>query len=702
MNREIDILNELDEIDPNSLILFTTFRFSQTFFEAYIFSKIKKSMPLIIIDYYEYQSNILEYGKSRYAERTYFIDTIKCKNVFHPKLILALNDNEIKIWIGSNNLTPQGYCSNAELVVPIIINIQEKDNLEMIPDLKDFLFNIHSLLLSEQHKDRLKSIYKRLPEYEGDENRSSWILHNIKTPILDQIIEIIGKNVNKIYIISPYFSDNIEFYKSLLIVTKDINIIVQQNTSNLPTDLLENLQPLNFHYFIINIKNERFLHGKLILFETDETNYIFSGSANFTHSALVSCNNIELGVLTSSALKLEDVIGDMGQVKPVNLRNIKSHCEVSENITSTHIEYSIIETKIINSTLIVKLDKPYSEENLKLILGSEYKELPMNVDGNTIEFFLSDRELEMFGRTVPIRIAYEKDGVLEYSDYKLAHNPLYFPERYLLLNSMNINDVNWLLHIFDKLARIPNFGDYIRVLEEVLDNDNVQIFTKENKEQIISNLRNRILSIKPYNQQEQLTNVIERFIKRHQNRVDKAIKDKDADMADQAINSFILTNKLIIWSIDRNYKDIHHLRNVKANMENFLINKNNYLNKILNGDQGYLIKDSRLKYHIAMLTFIIDFMQRDSLEFMPDPRLGYNTVKKVFEKSTVLSLKRIIDLEDNTFYKNDIDKFIKEYGEIYRDISIASSIKFDLNLNELIQKANSHSNAKCKTLNIIN
>ena len=53
-----------------------------------------------------------------------------------------------------------------------------------------------------------------------------------------------------------------------------------------------------------------------------------------------------------------------------------------------------------------------------------------------------------------------------------------------------------------------------------------------------------------------------------------------------------------------------------------------------------------------MLVFIIDYLQKQSKEFEPDNRLGYNPVKEVFEISTVTSLIQMISFENNIFERD--------------------------------------------------
>ena len=89
MKEAIDLIEEIHKIQPSSRILFTTYKYNQSFFEKYVFSRFRgKTLPLILMDYYEYQTVLRESGKSTLAGTRYLIDSVRIpERTFHPKLI---------------------------------------------------------------------------------------------------------------------------------------------------------------------------------------------------------------------------------------------------------------------------------------------------------------------------------------------------------------------------------------------------------------------------------------------------------------------------------------------------------------------------------------------------------------------------------------------------------------------------------------
>jgi phosphatidylserine/phosphatidylglycerophosphate/cardiolipin synthase-like enzyme len=157
MSNQIDLIEEINKIPPQCPTLFTTFTYSQDFFEREVFPRFKdKSYPLILIDQNEYQKSIKEFRKSKFAERKYFVEQIKCKNIFHPKILLAISDEKIWFFIGSNNLTYDGYLRNAELVVPIIIDLNDSSGLNLIPQIKQILDSLKKLIKSTFHQEAIR------------------------------------------------------------------------------------------------------------------------------------------------------------------------------------------------------------------------------------------------------------------------------------------------------------------------------------------------------------------------------------------------------------------------------------------------------------------------------------------------------------------------------------------------------------------
>ena len=125
------------------------------------------------------------------------------------------------------------------------------------------------------------------------------LLHNLDRPLFGQIEDFLnGRSINKIQIISPFFDGRLEPWYKLQARWPDcrVEIYIQQHKSNFPLDQFNTLMAEVRVYRSVN----RYLHGKAILFHTEENIYLFMGSANFTAPALLKLpkqGNFEIGVM---------------------------------------------------------------------------------------------------------------------------------------------------------------------------------------------------------------------------------------------------------------------------------------------------------------------------------------------------------------------------------------------------------------------
>lgn len=212
----IDFYNTLEkikDIDPKSHVFITTYQFDPDFFEKQIFSHFKQqSFPLICVDSGEYEGKIKAFMEVKSAGRGYFVEKISCPHIFHPKLFLSISDKEIFLLIGSNNLTRQGYTTNAEIVTPVWIDLESLEHGYLLDDLKVFLQKLYDSIASVQFKEDLLSIIKLIPHQENQQRREAWILNNIsEISLFQQILDIINEPVTKIHVISPFLFSPVSF-----------------------------------------------------------------------------------------------------------------------------------------------------------------------------------------------------------------------------------------------------------------------------------------------------------------------------------------------------------------------------------------------------------------------------------------------------------------------------------------------------------
>lgn len=679
MNNSFDIIEHIRQLDPKSDVLITSYKFNSDFFEKYVFSHFRPpSYPLILIDSNEYQENEDSFQNSKNAGRRYFVEKIACSNIFHPKLFLSISQDKFEFYIGSNNLTWDGYTGNAEIITPILIDKNNSEYSYLLNDLKDFLQELMQLTKSDQIKQQINKITDAIPNEEFPWNREAWLLHNIgKKSLLLQIEEIIGGPIQKIHILCPYFSQNKAIYEKIAEICDEISFYIQQRTTNLPTKLLEDFQ--NFKYFNVEIENNRFLHAKIFFLETSSQNYCFSGSPNFTDSALLTNNNAELGVLIKTKFSFNGIVKQIGKIKKITLDEIESQEENIFEFKEKSQGPSIIEATVKEGKILVTLDDIQDISQFELQINGVTYPLPYTVEGNLVIFSPDENIFSILKRSAVIKLSCKKEKEEIITEFRLLFNKVIFPDELGVLNYADVDDINWFFKILNKLIQLPNLSEYFRVLNEM---DEKGILESDQKKEKIAEAH---FERGHYNPNEKINDLVSKFIERHNYRIKNVLKQFDRNDLGTIIFSFILTNKLIFWSIVRDIKPINELYFISNNLKSLFIEKTNFIDKLNAEDIEKCLNDYQLKCHVVVTVYLIDYLQSNSPEYADYPNLGYNPVKQKFEQNIVRALEKVIAVSNPLINQNEFRDVLHQYSEIIPQLESDSLKSIEIKLNELIK-----------------
>lgn len=682
MSAFFDVVESVKEIDPRARVLFTSYKFNQDFFEKHIFSHFHgRSYPLLFIDATEYQEvgSLLQHSK--YAGSRYFIESIYSQNTFHPKLIFALSEKKAHIFVGSNNLTWEGYTQSAEVITPIVVNFEEPERAYLLNDIGDFLQELLKLVESQKYQEHLKDIIDTIPRIDSTEERDAWLIHTInKVSLLDQITSIIHEPIQKISVISPYFAQERTFYQKVSDICPDIHLFIQQKTSNLPVEILKGFDSFTYHSVLV--ENNRFLHAKIIFFETELANYIFSGSANFSSSALITSANVEIGLLVKGNNHLREILKVIGSTQEITLEEVESQLVESTIVDNHSHTLKVIDAVLIGESISVTLD--VLNPDLKYIVrlnGQEYS-LPYNIDGSTLNFNLNDQILSLFHKSVIISIISQNGDIFHESNVRLVYNKKIFPLELDMLNYRSFDDANWLFSVLSKLLKLQDPTPYLNQLSALVDSE---ILVSDNKERMLAGSH---FSVGTYNHNIMLIDLIDRCVARHQSRINGLDATLRADKFGIIVNSLILTNKLIIWAVSKGVKEYNELRHLKKNLDMFFEDKRVALINKTEGINGSYVTQLQLKYHIASQVFILDYLQIQSGELAPLPHLGYNPTKCIFEADSIAALSKAIQLDTNEFVESELSIVFDQYREIVPSLKKVSLIGVQIRLNNIIQEVN--------------
>jgi hypothetical protein len=335
--------------------LFHSFNFDPDFFENYLlplflpdipfgdnkiqntilWKKYQNELPPVTV-YCDFHAKAQKGIHLDYTVRT--VDIIKVNGVkpcFHPKhSSILLDDDTLLLFIGSNNLTEAGWCSNLEGV-----NFFKLKSGEYFPrEFKDQIRNFNREIPSQNYNehspadDLIEKFFAKIGYTDEvdfkllnskdfrEENNMSYFGSFLSNLCLEGNDGIPFK---KIEIVSPYYSSGISMFETLIQTTNcsDISCSIPFENSDfvaLEQTLFDNANELGINWKAIKGMNEtkghRFNHSKIYQFLGEKKVFILAGSINFTNMAwkgIRQGGNYESAILyTLPAEEFESILID--------------------------------------------------------------------------------------------------------------------------------------------------------------------------------------------------------------------------------------------------------------------------------------------------------------------------------------------------------------------------------------------------------
>jgi len=384
MNNLVDHL--FDRSKNFQMGIFCTYSLNLEFFENYLLnlSGVTNCSNLCVFTdraIYNSHFNINSSSKPKWINRRYLVTPIDTGGVFHPKLYLLASDKEIRIGIGSSNLTREGLASNLEIVS--IFEITEKNRVYS-GFLKECLNFLRDVAVISKSYSAIESVNKFIAFTShfivSDVNSEIHLIHNLKEAIMPKVIEALkGNRVKSIKVISPFYDKKLKVHQFLKNTYPNamVTIYIQQGKSNFP---VENYDFFNDRTEIYLYKDQdRYIHGKAIIFETDKKTYLLTGSINYTKSALLTGNlkaNIEIAVLGEINANISNelcqpkgqAVGKLQNIGQLSVVSIEDRLTLDDDL----IVAWLIEVLYINNQLQISLNEnSYLTPKYVVINGDE-------------------------------------------------------------------------------------------------------------------------------------------------------------------------------------------------------------------------------------------------------------------------------------------------------------------------------------------
>ena len=634
-----EFITELRESgDEFENIVIGTFSLEASFFEEIfldILSKKDAKNIMVLVDRRNYEDT---FGTAKEAGRSYLIEPVKAFHRFHPKFILLTSEDSGKLFIGSGNITANGVMRNGEIfsLIDLDLSRENPEIINVLKDMKGFFSALSSnnLLASLSHREKVESSlsYAWLAEHEIEPNKGKIkLLHSVEHSILSQLKKVLDEEeVNRITIASPFFDSRGKLLTFLTANFSDkIRLLVQPDAvRNLPVERIRDLNRKGNQISVYKtwFKNDesRYMHAKIIIFETENGTYCLTGSANATVSGLLSSSkagNIELCLLRHEKKRsyfdylLQN--DDLGQRK-VKIGALKSNLLESETLQQSY-KISINEAQLQSDNLLIRFSPG---------VGGIYKQLTATlVNSRSIDpiilskkllhqdhviFPLESNQKQFCEQSAYVKIKLKKS--LSSREY-LESNKRWISTQHLEQTPRNrdirqIEETNGrigLIRLMNQLLKASEtpsiFLYYLRYLNfdwlaETLNSARRRIF-----QQALGETEGTSGAADFEREIVTATEVLEKLVNRHEKKFDALLEQVDGieDFEERIMNMFdlfLFLSKIVIWFMVNQEYDYDEIDDIISRMESLVGTRDKYW--YIRGGFGYF---DRIKKTMEPMNF---------------------------------------------------------------------------------------------------
>lgn len=328
--------------------------------------------------------------RPHFAGTSYVLLPMKVSGAFHPKIMILVNRRSALLFVGSHNMTLSGFGINRELTTKLLFKgDKDTEGIYLFQQVWAFINNwleLQNNILPDRvikslapFKNFAPWLFKNIDQ--SDERGIEFIGSNPKGKTLwDSIKDRIRNPVERIFVVGPFFDNELEFVKRIKddLRPREIIIGVDPDTVELPTKLV-NIKNVKFVDASTISTRRGYLHAKAIHLE-GENSYLITGSANPSSPAWIneSPKNAEAIVLHygESAISKSKQIGilDIASYPELNksaLELIKSKDRLSPMRKSEHsVPVSVAPSTDTGYILLISKFKP--RDFVKAILLDDY------------------------------------------------------------------------------------------------------------------------------------------------------------------------------------------------------------------------------------------------------------------------------------------------------------------------------------------
>ncbi len=237
--------------------------------------------------------------RPKFAGRRYSVVGAHCAGVFHPKLTLQLGKASGRLLVSSANMTTAGLAGNLEVAGEVTV---AEDAMQAAPLLRaaaDYILKFLApgsvaRLQVEWALKRARWLPATAPAeadvalQEG--GRLAFLPSDDAKGIGQRFAEFIGdRAVKRLVVASPYWDHDLRTLRSLQgrFAGANASVLIQPQAALYPV----HAHPSSGAFALFDVSNapgaaSRFVHAKIVIAETVDSDYVLFGSANCTEAAL--------------------------------------------------------------------------------------------------------------------------------------------------------------------------------------------------------------------------------------------------------------------------------------------------------------------------------------------------------------------------------------------------------------------------------
>jgi len=634
-SEQLAMLEELSGSDLYSSAILGTYQFDGGFFEDEvlpILNQLDIANIVVLTDTQAYT----EASDLTQAGQAYYLDHVRCAGVYHPKFVALLGHDHGRVFVGSGNLTEQGWSRNGELMSVIDYPAETGETRAVFAQLRGFIEHSADQIHGSRATAAINEAFRDapwLPESIQSSSDELGLLHNYTEPLIEQVLgHVADQPVESIEICSPFFSGTDEAVLAALceLEPENIEINIQPgmvagfDAGLLDAACFDGIDVTVNKIALTGDDSDRYLHAKLLVLKSPAGAWALYGSPNLTTPALLKTKangNIELGVLRhESDPAYFDYLLDSESItrEPITPGSVKFRPPNSTEPSGENPDFYLTDAYLeSDGTLVVEHEEatpPWATVHIGQSSTEEGFDLELAEPTDGSIRCQNERIPQVCQQSAQVQLTLQfEDETLESDARWIALPTLEQTPRPSEVQTVETSDGrDGLLEVLD---RLPTWGLICKFLEDVdfrsmaVEGGGGRIVSKatgadgdDGLEEWDPKGRDEIL-------EEKANTLLERL---NTTRQELILQETDPELFESIVNQYIALSKLVLWWDSQEPGEPTHLAKVRAATETIGKFIKSLMGRGGEASGQALEKEHALFEHTAIITCYITELQKQA------------------------------------------------------------------------------------------